>query len=68
MDHWLYNHPFFFDIENNYLDKARLKRLFQGSHPLTKQLSHGTQLIDVFIKDDLERLARIVEIKEREEL
>tara|TARA_B100001750_G_C15490070_1_gene590735 strand:- start:293 stop:2053 length:1761 start_codon:yes stop_codon:yes gene_type:complete len=68
VDHWLYNHPFFFDIENNYLDKAQLKRLFQGSDPFTKQLSHGTQLIDVFIKDDLERLARIVEIKEREEL
>ena len=69
VDHWLYNHPFLIDFEGNYLDKAQYKKLFSCSFVsphLKKKLSYECQLVDVFFKDDLLRLAKIVEFKERQ--
>ena len=69
VDHWLYNHPFFIDIEGNYLDKAKFKKIIGSNFGIPgskNKLSYESQLVDVFFKDDLLRLAKIVEFKERQ--
>ena len=69
VDHWLYNHPFFIDIEGNYLDKAKFKKIIGSNFEILgskSKLNYESQLVDVFFKDDLLRLAKIVEFKERQ--
>ena len=73
MDHWLYNHPFLLDQQGALLNKTSFKlafeepledkSFFKSNHP---KLNYDNQLVDLFIEDDLIRLARVVEIQDRQ--
>ena len=73
MDHWLYNHPFLLGQQGALLSKTRFKIAFDGllvdksqiglNHP---KLNYANQLVDLFIEDDLIRLARVVELQDKQ--